>query len=249
MIWVVAILLIIAAATVLAFKYSHVEKNQSEAIRIKYQKDSLFVKDNLTDLPLLNFDAAPVKADHFVILFPGDGGWRDFVDVLGKVWAEKGTSVVGFNTIPYFNEEKTAEQIAKDIQRVIRNFSHAWNLKKVVLAGYSYGAEILPFIYNALDKTYKGTVEKIVMVAPSTSAVFHVSPTYYYSPDDLVEVMPALEKVPPSKVLIFCDTQRKSLCTELSDGAGYDIVKLPYGHAFSGRFREVSSQIADHTGF
>jgi type IV secretory pathway VirJ component len=147
---IIALILVIAAW--IAFSVSRVSKNQSVEIVREFAKQKEFMQDNLQDLPLLRFEATNSKSDYFIFLLPGDGGWRDFIDYLSNYMSGSGINVVGFNTIPYFNHKRTPKEIALDIQRVITNFSAAWGKKKVILAGYSFGAEILPFVYINLER-------------------------------------------------------------------------------------------------
>jgi type IV secretory pathway VirJ component len=227
------------------FWLTHFGKTQTAEINKKYSDDSLFMKDSLMDLPLLLFENDTSKVDYFVILFPGDGGWVDFIDVWAKTFQEKGISVVGFNTIPYFIDEKKPEQIATDLQRVIMNFSHALHKKKVMIGGYSYGAEILPFAYNQMDTSYKSIITKLLLCAPSTTAAFKVSPNYNYDPLLCTLILPDVLKIEPEKIFFFCDNSNFSLCNALPLENKYRIIKLQAGHMFIGKGKDVANIIAD----
>jgi type IV secretory pathway VirJ component len=98
------------------------DKNQTAEIEKKIEKDSVFIKDDLKDLPLLLFENTKSEKDYFVILFSGDGGWRGFIHQLAQTISDKGTSVVRVNVLYYLKHEKKPEQIAKDIHRIINNF-------------------------------------------------------------------------------------------------------------------------------
>lgn len=241
------IVIIIGALLFLAYQIldsTRNKKQQSLEIKKEFANDSNFIKDDLTDLPLLLFENDKLKKDYFVIMFPGDGGWRDFSDTLAKTISSKGINVIGFNTIPYFDTLRSPEIIAKDLQRIILNFSHALNKKYVMLGGYSFGAEILPFIYNKLDKEYKDKVHNVFMIGPSIGADFKVSQVYYYNPSDSKPVLPELLKTDKEKFIIFCDKQKRSLCKVLKDKDNLRTIDLNSGHLFSGKYKEVCEIIA-----
>ena len=227
------------------FYLFHSSKNQSEEINATYGTDSLFRKDDLMDLSLSMYPNDSSRSDYFVILIPGDGGWMDFTTEIAAVCSRRGVPVVGFSTVPYFIERKTPKQVAVDIQRVIRNFSHVWHKKKVILAGYSLGAEIMPFIYNALDKEYKKKVIRYAIIAASNEASFWVSPNYKYRHEEMMPVMPELKKADTAKLLILCDNTKESLCRYLPENHHYQIVQLSDGHEFVGRWNHYANIIAD----
>ncbi len=240
---IICAIVLVITATWFIFDSTKVKRNQTKEIGLEYALKPAFKKDNLQDLPLLRFESKKVAADYFIIMLPGDGGWRDFIDYLSNYLSGNGINVVGLNTIPYFNNVRKPAEIAHDMQRIMNNFSEVWGKKKVVLAGYSFGAEILPFIYNRLDSNYKARVICLTMIAPSNLADFKVSPIYYYNPSKSLAVLPELQKIRNVRTLIFCDRQKKSLCNYTNSKDPFDMVPLEYGHLFTGKFRQVSATI------
>jgi type IV secretory pathway VirJ component len=227
------------------FWLTHFGKTQTAEINKKFANDSMFQKDSLSDLPLLLFENDTSTVDYFVILLPGDGGWIDFIDIWAKTFQRKGINVVGFNTIPYFVIEKKPEQIAADLQRVIKNFAHALNKKNVMIGGYSYGAEILPFAYNRMDSVYQKIITKLLFCAPSTTASFKVSPNFFYNQSLCTLLLPDVLKIETGKMMFFCDNQKYSLCNVLPPEKKYNITLLQSGHMFLGKGQDVSNIISD----
>jgi type IV secretory pathway VirJ component len=234
--------LIISVGTIAVLLHKDKYNQTSEIIK-KYKNSQEFKKDCLVDLPLLKFEAKVNRKNFFVIFFPGDGGWRDVVDYMSKHLADNGINVVGFNTIPYFSNIKSPEKIAIDIERIITNFSSIWKIDSVVLGGYSFGAEILPFIYNHLDSISKKKVKKMFMLAPSNMADFKVSPIYYYPSANSKPVLPEMKKIDSKLFLIFCDRYRETICKCISPQSPYTIIKLNYGHLFIRHFKDISNAV------
>lgn len=242
---VLSIILLLLVSAWLILESTRKKNNQSKEISLEFAKQPAFVKDNLQDLPLLRFESKNSPVDYFVILIPGDGGWRDFIDYLSGYMAGNGINVVGFNTIPYFNMTRKPSEIAHDISRVIHNFSEAWGQRKVVLAGYSFGAEIIPFVYNSMDSATRSRISCLTLIAPSNLADFKVSPIYYYNPKFGKPVLSELEKIHEVRTLVFCDKQKKSICKYTGSRDHFDVVQLDYGHMFTGKFKNVSATITN----
>ena len=238
-------IILLFIGTYFIFDLTRIKKRQSIEIKKKYKSDTFFIKDDLSDLPLLLFESAKPKSDCFIILLPGDGGWRDFIDTVAKIVSYRGIPVIGFNTIPYFSDQKKPKQIAKDLHRIFNNFSHILHKQKVILCGYSFGAEILPFVYNAMDTAEQNLVKKIILIAPSNLADFKVSTIYYYNPKYSLAVIPELNKLPAEKVLIICDRYKKNICKSIPDKTSLKTIKVDYGHLFIGGGRFMGNLISD----
>ena len=222
--------------------------NQSGQIARLFGADPFFRKDNLSDLPLLEFPAKTHSNDYLVILFAGDGGWKGLVDVLAKHFSAAGTPVVGLNSAGYFNVTRSPADIARVVERISRNFGHAWRRKKIILMGYSFSAEVLPFAYNALPPAVQPYIARIVMLAPSNWADFKSSPIYYYSPKTSLQVLPELRKMPPAKLLIVCDNTKYSIRRALPPRAALPVVLLDVDHNFNGRYAWLAGLLARTLG-
>jgi type IV secretory pathway VirJ component len=246
-IFIISIPLVIILLTgLLALNALQNNKNQTLEITKKFENDSAFVQDDLKDLPLLLFENKDSKKDYFVILISGDGGWRGFINNVAKAISEKGVSVIGLNLLPYLGTEKSPDQIAKDIHRIIYNFSHTWKKRKVLVGGYSFGGEIIPFFYNKMEKTEKEQVEKLFLIAISNAADFKVSPVYYYNPKNSKPVLPQIQNIPDEKLIFICDNMNESICRLFPGGSTYKTIKLDYNHLFLGHFKEVAEIIAQN---
>ena len=220
------------------------KKSQTVEIVRKFEKDSAFVQDNLSDLPLMLYENKAGTKDYFVILISGDGGWRGFIDQVAKKMSSKGISVVGLNLVGYLDKEKSPSQIASDIHRIINNFSHSWKKQKVLIGGYSFGGEIIPFFFNQLNTEDQDKIDKIFFIAISSLADFKVSPIYYYNPKKSKPVLPEIQKINDEKFIFFCDNTNESICKHLPARNGYKVIQLNYNHLFLGHYKEVCDIIA-----
>ena len=91
----------------------------------------------------------------------------------------------------------------------------------MILIGYSFGADVVPFLANRLPPDLAARVSRIVMMGPSGAADFRFHPTEWLgkpSPDSL-PVLPELAKLRGRKILCaYGRTEKNSLCPRLPNG-------------------------------
>ncbi len=107
------------------------------------------VDDPLADLPLVELDA-PAKRGTMAIVYSGDGGWRDLDKQIGDTFQKDGVPTIGVDSLRYFWSRKTPAQTAADLARIIDVYSEKWGVDRVILVGYSFGADILPAAFGGL---------------------------------------------------------------------------------------------------
>ena len=100
-------------------------------------------------IPVVEVPAGQAK-DTVTLFLSGDGGWRDLDrDVAGEM-AKIGYPVVGIDTLRYYWQHKSPEQSALDLAELMQHYRQKWGTKRFILTGYSFGADVLPAIYNRL---------------------------------------------------------------------------------------------------
>ena len=81
-------------------------------------------EEDVSDLPLVELRASR-PTDLLAIVISGDGGWRDLDKTIAEALQREGVSVVGIDALRYFWSEKTPQQTAHDLGRVIRLIARA----------------------------------------------------------------------------------------------------------------------------
>lgn len=179
----------------------------------------------------------------------GDGGWADIDRQLSEALAVDGIPVVGLNSLKYFWQARTPGETTDAVVRIIRAYLQKWRLDRVMLVGYSRGADILPFIYNRLPDDLKSAVVMTVLVAPGTSTRFeiYVSDWIGEGVDPTgIPTLPEANKMAGLKVLCFHGTEEKdSLCPALQKGSLAECFAMPGNHHLGGRYKEVARIILD----
>lgn len=202
--------------------------------------------EDVSDLPL---EEIPVStpSDTFAIFYSGDGGWRDLDKDVAAVLEQDGLPVVGVDVLRYFWTEQTPQQSAKDLARIIRSYRQKWHAKKVVLIGFSFGADLLPIMYNQLPKEERASVAQITLLGLSKAAVFEVSMESWlnHKPSDAPQTLPQLAKIPSSLVQCFYgEDDTHNVCPELA-GTGVELIKTKGGHHFNNEYDMLARRILD----
>jgi type IV secretory pathway VirJ component len=200
------------------------------------------------NLPLVPIEASPTR-NTMAIIYSGDGGWRDIDQKLGAYMQEAGIPVVGVDALRYFWNEKTPEQTAADLSRIIGTYKARWNVENVVLIGYSFGANILPATYRLLAKQDRDSIRLVSLLALSHQADFEIAVTGWLGyagagkHGDPVEDLGAME---PFKIqCIYGVKEEDTACPELANITGADIRSRPGGHHFDGDYRTLNQLIID----
>ncbi|SAK94701.1 bacterial virulence protein VirJ [Caballeronia catudaia] len=202
-------------------------------------------ESDVSDLPLIELRAAQ-PTDLLAIVISGDGGWRDLDKTMALALQKDGVSVVGIDSLRYFWSEKTPQQTANDIARVIRAYNARWHTSHVALLGYSFGADVMPFAYNRLPDAARDQVSYISLMGFSPEADFQIRVTGWLgmpASEKALKVRPELNKLPPSMVqCIYGEKEEDTLCPQLTK-TGIEVVKLPGDHHFGGDYDALARRI------
>ena len=106
------------------------------------------------------------------ILLTGDGGWAQLDRSIARVLADSGVAVVGFESRSYLSRRRTPDESARDVARVARHYLAQWHRDRLLLIGYSRGADMLPFVATRLPEDLRGRVNGLAMLGLDTEASF-----------------------------------------------------------------------------
>lgn len=197
-------------------------------------------------VPVVEVPAAK-PSETVTLFYSGDGGWRDLDRTVAGEMAAQNYPVVGVDVLRYFWEHKTPEQAAADLATTMAYYRKAWKVKSFVLAGYSFGADILPPIYNRLAQQDQDSVSLMVLLALADHADFeiHVSGWLGQSGGELA-LAPELTKIPKQKILCIYGLEEKAetACTGLAN-TNATLLELPGGHHFDQDYPKLTGKMLD----
>ncbi|MDH4873000.1 AcvB/VirJ family lysyl-phosphatidylglycerol hydrolase [Pseudomonas sp. BN515] len=178
------------------------------------------------------------------LFYSGDGGWRDLDRAVADEMAKRDYPVVGIDALRYFWQHKNPEQGAADLSRLMKEYREKWGAKRFVLAGYSFGADVLPAFYNRLPKADQDQVDAILLLALARSGSFEIEVQGWLGKaGQEAATGPELAKLPASKVLCVFGKEEisESGCTQ--PGAVGENLELPGGHHYDENYPALAEKL------
>jgi type IV secretory pathway VirJ component len=198
----------------------------------------------LADLPIVEVPVTG-KGRRFAVLLSGDGGWAGIDKSLGNAFAAQGVPVAGFDSLRYFWSARTPDELAADLDRVIRYYAARWARSEVLLVGYSQGADVLPFAINRLPRATRASVRLTALLGPGQKASFEFHVTNWIGPSGDLPIAPEALKLPAASTLcIYGIEEKDSLCPQLAP-AHARAMPLAGGHHFSGEYDALAARILE----
>lgn len=206
----------------------------------------------LSDLPLVELpppdDGAGAGQSPFAVLISGDGGWASIDKGIAKALVAQGVPVAGLDSLRYFWSERTPEGLATDLDRVIRYYAARWGRSKVILIGYSQGADVLPFALNRLPAGTRARVQLAALLGPGQKASFEFHVSNWIGPSGDKPILPEARKLSASNTLcVYGESEKDSLCPELSPAQARQL-PLTGGHHFGGDYEALAGKILEAAG-
>lgn len=199
---------------------------------------------SVAGLPLVEVAARGAPQPELAIMLSGDGGWAGLDRELADVLAAAGIPVVGWDSLRYFWKARTPESAANDLDRVIHHYLAAWHRDRVILVGYSFGANTLLPMLNRLPAPTRARVALLALLAPGQAAEFefHFS-DWVGSSGKGLPLAPEAQRLQGLPLLcLYGADEGDTLCPALH-GAGIHALHLPGGHHFDGAYAELGRAI------
>ncbi|MFN7967367.1 MAG: AcvB/VirJ family lysyl-phosphatidylglycerol hydrolase [Acidobacteriota bacterium] len=200
---------------------------------------------SVDDLPLVEVPAVGEVQDSVAVILTGDGGWAGLDKQVAGALAARGIRCIGWNSLRYYWTARTPDSAAADLARIVLLIQAQSPGAKVLLIGYSLGADVLPFLISRLSETQRMMIASATFIAPSLSVAFefHLSNWTGGSQADAKPTLPEMQKLAGMKLLCLYGTDDEdSLCPKLPAELA-SVQKMPGGHHFGGDYEAVASRI------
>ncbi len=185
-------------------------------------------------------------AHALAVFISGDGGWAPLDAQLSQQLERGGYDVVGLDAARYFWDRKTPQQLTSDLAAIAKYYLEAWHCERLLLVGYSRGAEVLPFGVTRLGEALTRKLQAVVLLAPSlfTGFKFHFADLWSnHRHPDSVDTLPAAKRVTERVICFYGAAEQDSLCPALNGGSDRTVVKLPGGHHFDHQYRAIGRRL------
>jgi type IV secretory pathway VirJ component len=196
------------------------------------------------DLPLVEMPAKQPAGDLLAVIVSGDGGWAGIDRDVATDLVAKGVPVVGLNSLKYFWSARTPDGAAADLQRIARHYLAVWGRQRLLLVGYSLGADVLPFMANRLPADLQSRIRLVALLGPSRRTSFQFRLTDWLGAGDGgdLPVLPEVAKLRGKPLLcLYGQEEDDSLCTEI--GRLGKAVSFQGSHHFNGAYGSLADRI------
>ena len=219
-----------AAATIFGYEAAavHSVTNSSGEIPLKILASSV-----PSTLPLL-------------IFISGDGGWNSFEEALCKSLNNKGVSVVVLDAQKYFWKSKTPDETATDVTSVIETGQKNWKKEQFVLAGFSFGASVVPFVANRLPAELSKNLVATLLISPDKSCDFeiHLSDMLnVVTTKGKYDVIREIQAGRASRMVAFFGSDERAESRQAFEQVGVVIRILQGNHHFDSGFEALAELI------
>lgn len=199
----------------------------------------------LEALPLTEVPAAS-RQDLLAIIISGDGGWRDIDRKVAAYLAEDGVPTVGLDALRYFWTERTPEETARDLERIIDAYAPRYGTGEILLIGYSFGANVLPSAFLQMGPEYRQKTVMLSLLAPSRRADFEIAVSGWLGVEGSGKAGLTADHVragDPGKVqCIYGLAEEESACHDLA-GSAVEMRPVKGGHHFDGDYRALAQLV------
>jgi type IV secretory pathway VirJ component len=198
------------------------------------------------DLPLVELRGSG-NEETLAIIVSGDGGWASLDRQIGETFVTRGISVVGLDALRYFWKAREPAQMGADLTRIARHYLESWSKRRLLLVGYSRGAEALPFMTSRLPPDLKERVRLVALLGAARSTTFEFHLTDWLGRGERgsarASTGPEIEKLRGLRVLCVYGTDEKdSVCPSLPAGLTTS-TPVQGGHHFGGDYRDLAARI------
>ena len=201
---------------------------------------------DLGDLPVIEEPAAG-NSPFLAVFWSGDGGWAGIDKEVSDALNARGVPVVGVDSLRYFWKARTPEGVAADIETISRHYLRAWGKQKLLLIGYSQGADVLPFAVNRLGAGLRKQVALVAAMGLSDHAVFEFQlGNWVADNNDGPETLPEVLRIQGLPFLcLYGAEEDDSICPRLPAGGSAKAVKMAGGHHFDGDYAGLATVILE----
>ncbi len=189
--------------------------------------------------------AARSGGDTLAVIYSGDGGWAAIDRGMSEGLVRAGVPVIGYSSLRYFAPGRTAQGAADDLAATLRHYMAAWGKHRVLLVGYSFGADALPVIEPRLPADLRRAVRLTALVGLERQGelTVHAGSWLNLAARDAYPVPPAVAALRGAPmVCIYGSREAGSVCPAFSPGL-IRRVELRGGHHFDRNYGAITQAI------
>lgn len=182
-----------------------------------------------------------------IVWISGDGGWGKMEREVTRRFEARGAPTLGVDSLRYFAEARDPEIAANEIAAHITAYAARWDRDRIVIAGFSFGANAGPFIIRALPLQVRQRVVLAAFLAPAQRADFRVGPASWMGLELGPSVGPAMAELRPTPILCIATNRAPDgVCPAPDRDGGVTSLQLGGGHALNNQYDAIVGLILDN---
>jgi len=245
----------------LTFSDNKKQNAQAEAIQILQWLDPRLADQISSDssdsnLPIIEVPAVEqqnpdnqIDSDSIAVILTGDGGWAEIDKNIAKILSEKGIPAVALDSLSYFWKVRTPEETAKDVETIIEQYLEKWNKKNVILIGYSFGADVLPFVANNLSADTQHKISLVALLGMGKTAAFEFRLSSWMNADTNASRLPLIPEITKMKwansICIYGVNDEAANCLPAAE-LGVKVISMTGDHHFDEKYDELVQHIIEN---
>jgi type IV secretory pathway VirJ component len=202
-------------------------------------------------LPLIERPVRDPRGDTLAVMITGDGGWGLLDRHLAHYLAGYGIPDVGLSSLKYFWVKRTPDEASRDLACILRHYFAAWHKDKAILIGYSFGADVLPYMASRLPEDLRRRVALVAILGASHEATFDFKLSDWLTGGKRGEGYPTKPEVKRLKgmkvICVYGEREKDSLCPQLDPGDA-KLIKTPGSHHFDHDYKKLTDIIVRESG-
>jgi len=200
--------------------------------------------DDLARLGLVEVPATGPERDLMAVFASGDGGWAEIDKRVSARLAASGVPVVGWSSLKYYWTPRTPEAASSDLARILDHYGRLWGKRRFLLVGYSFGADVLPFLVSRLPAELRSRVALVGLLGLSENASFEFHVAGWLGVDTGHHpTAPEVARLGATPVLCLRGEDENDSACRLLHGAAVRTVTLSGGHHFGGNYEKIADAI------
>jgi len=205
----------------------------------------------LDRLPLVELPVPEADNDLLAFILSGDGGWTDLDRDFGQAFQTRGVATIGFDCLKYFWKARRPEEVTADLEVALRHYLSTWSRRRLLLVGYSFGADWLPFLVNRLPADLQVRVGLVALLAPGEYANLEIKMGDWLIDSvrpGALEVLPEAARLRPQVLCVYgTEEADSSLCPRL-EAPNIRRLARPGGHHFNHNYAPIEDAILQDQG-
>lgn len=196
-------------------------------------------------LPLTIISAPRAENMPMVLMITGDGGWGRIGRKLSKQFKSEKVPMIALSSWHYFMRKKTPDMTTKAVESILDEYMRQWHKDSFILMGYSFGADVVPFVVNRLPDSLLNHCAGVALFSPGTSTDFKIRILQLLGSRHQwrYNVVNEIQTMKVVKTLFFFGHKENDFPYEIISRADWQLVYLEGGHHYEKEKADIAKII------